>query len=116
MTSLPDAPLPDNNPKTVFGVSKSPLHLIPPPALLALADVFGLGARKYGAYNWRTKKVSASVYQAAALRHLLAWWDGEDLDAESRRTHLAHAMACCAILIDAEAHDALNDDRPPSEK
>jgi hypothetical protein len=108
--------LPDTNPKTAYGVQKAPLHLIPPPALLALAGVMGLGAKKYGAYNWREHTVSASVYQAAAMRHLLAWWDGESVDPESGQSHLAHAMACLAIVLDAEAHGKLNDDRPGSAK
>lgn len=104
--------LPDDNPKTAFGVQKAPMHLIPPPAMLAVAEVFGLGAKKYGAYNWREKTVSSSVYQAAALRHLMAWWDGENIDPESNQSHLAHAMACLAIILDAEKHQKLNDDRP----
>lgn len=104
--------LPDTNPKTAFGVQKPPMHLVPPPALLALADVMGLGAKKYGPYNWREHTVSSSVYQAAALRHLMAWWDGQDADPESGQSHLAHAMACMAIVIDARTHGRLNDDRP----
>jgi hypothetical protein len=107
-----DAGYPDDNPKTVHGVAKCPLHLIPPPALLAEAEVFGLGAKKYGAYNWREHRVSASVYQAAALRHLMAWWDGESTDPESGQSHLAHARACLGIVLDAEKHGRLNDDRP----
>jgi hypothetical protein len=103
---------PDDNPKTAFGAQKTPLHLIPPPALLAEAEVFGLGAKKYGAYNWRQHTVSASVYQAAALRHMLAWWEGEDVDPESGQSHLAHARACMGIVLDAAAYGKLNDDRP----
>lgn len=103
---------PDDNPKTAHGAQKCPLHLIPPPALTAEAEVFGLGAKKYGAYNWRKHRVSASVYQAAALRHLMAWWEGESTDPESGQSHLAHARACLAIVLDAEKHGKLNDDRP----
>lgn len=110
---IPTKPdLPDTNPKTAYGVQKTPLHLVPPPALLALADVMGLGAKKYGPYNWREHAVSASVYQAAAMRHLLAWWSGESVDPESGQSHLAHAMACLAIVLDAQAVGKLNDDRP----
>ncbi len=107
-----DDELPDDNPKTKFGVRKTPMHLVPPPALSAMAEVFGLGAAKYGPYNWREHTVSSSVYQAAALRHLMAWWDGENTDPESGQSHLAHAMACLAIVIDAEKYQKLNDDRP----
>jgi len=103
---------PDSNPKTAFGIQKTPLHLVPPPALIAEAEVFGLGARKYGPYNWREHSVSSSIYQAAALRHLMAWWEGQDIDPESGQSHLAHARACLGILLDAAAHGRLNDDRP----
>jgi hypothetical protein len=112
--SVPSGPpgYPDGNPKTVHGVRKTPMHLIPPPALEAEAWVFGLGAEKYGPYNWREHKVSASVYQAAALRHLMAWWERQDTDPESGQSHLAHARACLGIVLDAEKHGKLNDDRP----
>lgn len=105
---------PDNNPKTGAGLKKPPMHLIPNPALLHLAVVMGLGAKKYGAYNWREKTVSSSVYVRAALTHIQQWFDGESIDPESGASHLAHAMACCAILLDAMAVRNLNDDRPPS--
>jgi hypothetical protein len=103
---------PDDNPKTIYGVKKTPLHLIPPPAKVALARAMECGAKKYGPFNWREKRVSCSVYKAAAERHLDAFWDGEDLDPESKAHHLGHAMACCAIILDALASGMLNDDRP----
>jgi hypothetical protein len=110
--STDPASLPDTNPKTKFGVQKTPLHLVPPVALIAEAGVFGLGAVKYGPYNWREHSVSASVYYAAAMRHLLAWWSGEHVDPESGESHLAHARACLAIVLDAAAVGKLIDDRP----
>lgn len=106
------AAYPDDNPKTVHGVKKPPLNLIPPVAKTELAGAMALGAEKYGPFNWREKRVSASIYKAAAERHLDAFWDGEDYDPESHMHHLGHAMACCAILLDAHYNDMLNDDRP----
>lgn len=100
------------NPKDKIGRTKPPLHLIPAPAMVQEAVVFGLGAEKYGPYNWRQHSVSASVYVAAALRHLMQWNDGEDIDTESGASHLAHARACLGILLDAECQDKLVDDRP----
>lgn len=105
--------LPDDNPKSELGAQKSPLHLIPPPALMEMGWAMQNGADKYGAYNWRGNTVSASVYQAAAMRHLLAFYQGQDIDPSSGAHHLAHAMACCAIVLDAINHGNLNDDRPP---
>lgn len=106
------AELPDNNPKSAYGVKKPPLHLVPPSAKVELAAAMGDGARKYGPFNWRENSVAASVYKAAAERHLDAFWDGEDIDPASGAHHLGHAMACCAILLDALATGNLVDDRP----
>jgi hypothetical protein len=105
-------PYPDDNPKTKFGVRKPQLHAIPASSLLLLGQVMQLGEAKYGLTNWRHKTVSSSVYYDAAMRHLLSWLDGENADPESGVSHLAHVMACCAILLDAETVGNLNDDRP----
>lgn len=103
---------PDNNPKTVLGIKKVPLHLVPPVAKIALAEAFADGATKYGPYNWRDNAVSASIYYAAAMRHMDAWWDGEENSKDANVPHLAHAMACLAIVLDAMSIGQLNDDRP----
>lgn len=103
---------PDNNPKTAVGVTKAPLHLVPPAGVIAMAEAFKDGAAKYGPFNWRDKTVSSSVYYDAALRHLVAWWDGENHAPDSGVHHLGHAMACLAIVLDAGSIDRLNDNRP----
>lgn len=107
---------PDDNPKTVIGLTKPPLHAIPPVALLHLGGAMSDGERKYGLMNWREKTVSSSVYYDAALRHLLAWWDGENKASDSGIHHLGHVMACCAILLDAASTGKLNDNRPTPGK
>lgn len=109
---MSSSPYPDNNPKSAFGIAKDPLHLIPPEALIRESYAFKQGAAKYGAYNWRGNSVAASVYYAAALRHLFQWWEGQDIDPESGAHHLGHARACLAILLDAAKWDKLVDDRP----
>ena len=101
------------NPKDRIGDTKPPLHLIPPTAEILEAVVMGLGARKYGPYNWRSAHVRATVYIAAAKRHLAQWLDGQDDDSESGVSHLAHARACLGILLDAQSLHCLIDDRPP---
>lgn len=107
---------PDDNPKTVVGVTKAPLHLVPPVSIAHEAMAFADGAKKYGPYNWRDRRVSASVYVPAAIRHITSWWDGEDLAADSLVNHLAHAKACLSILLDAAENGMLNDDRPTPGK
>jgi len=104
----------DTNPKTKFGALKPNLALIPSTALVEEAVVFGLGAKKYGPYNWREKTVSTMTYLAAGLRHLHLFLDGENIDPESGALHLSHARACMAIVIDAKAVGNLIDDRPPA--
>lgn len=105
---------PDSNPKTVHGMKKCPLRLVPTVALRAEAWVMLHGADKYGPWNWRSDGISASTYYEAALRHLTAFWDGQDIDPESGHPHLAHARACLGILLDAMAAGKFNDDRPPA--
>jgi hypothetical protein len=104
-------PADDMNPKDKLGAAKPQMHLIPVGAMAAVARVMELGAKKYGPYNWRSKKVRKLVYAAAALRHLFAWIGGETLDPESGQSHLAHVAACMLIVLDAEQHGMAADDR-----
>jgi hypothetical protein len=106
------AAYPDDNPKTAIGITKPSISAIPPVAILKLGEAMTDGKRKYGLCNWREKTVSASIYYDAAFRHLASWYDGEDLASDSLVDHLAHTMACCAILIDAIMLGQINDDRP----
>lgn len=103
---------PDNNPKTVVGLTKPSISKIPPAALIHCALAMMNGAKKYGAFNWREKKVTSSIYIDAKLRHILAYMDGEDLAADSGVHHLGHDMACSAIVLDALETGNLIDDRP----
>lgn len=103
---------PDNNPKTLVGATKVPLHLVPPSATHYLALALEDGGKKYGPYNWRDIPISVSTYKAAAMRHLDAFWDGEELASDSKVHHLAHAMACMALMLDAMTVGTLVDDRP----
>ena len=100
------------NPKDIIGETKPDLSLIPPVALVHAARAMMGGARKYGRYNWREHSVQAHVYVAACKRHLLAWYNGEQSASDSGEHHLGHALACLAILLDAEHNGCLNDDRP----
>jgi hypothetical protein len=102
------------NPKDAFGLKKTPLRLLPWTALCYLAKVMGVGAAKYNPWNWRTDKPRATVYYEAALRHLFAAIDGQDLDEETGLPHTAHVMANMAILIDAQETGSLIDDREKS--
>lgn len=102
----------DTNPKDLVGQTKLQTWLVPPSAKIALAEALTDGANKYGPFNWREKGVRATVYIAAAERHVMSYLDGEDLAEDSGVHHLAHAMACFAILLDAIAQGNIVDDRP----
>ena len=101
----------DTNPKDRLGVKKVPLCLVPMVSLIQMAMAFAEGARKYGAFNWRRKKVKRSVYIEAILRHAIALNAGEDIDPDSGLPHEAKLMACGAIMLDAKEAGCLIDDR-----
>lgn len=102
----------DANPKTQYGLAKPSLSKVPPLALLAIGQVMTVGADKYGPMNWRKDPVSSSTYYDAAMRHLMAWWDGQNNDPETGLPHLAHVAANMCILLDAFSGPWLLDDRP----
>jgi len=103
--------LKQTNPKDACGSDKMPVHLFPTTAKywgsLALLE----GMLKYGRSNFRGAGVRASIYYDALNRHLDKWFEGQDIDEDSGLPHLAHAIACIAILIEATVAKNLNDDR-----
>lgn len=88
------------------GVKAQRYDLLPKAALDAIAEVFGYGADKYEPHNWR-KGYEWSKNYAALMRHLTAFWDGEDTDPESGKPHLAHAgFHVMALLTHLSEHGA----------
>ncbi len=72
--------------------------LIPPSELAKLADVLTYGANKYGDNNWQKLEKGKDRYYAALMRHLELWRSGEEIDKESGRNHLSHAL-CNAMFL-----------------
>ena len=110
---------PDNNPKTQFGLAKCPVHLVPPALIRGAAEAWKNGADKYGPFNWREKMISATVYYAAAIRHLTDWYDRVDADdcaPDSGVHHVKHAVACLGMILDVMESPMFNDNRPPGVK
>lgn len=91
--------------------------LLPPLALLEIAKVLGHGAKKYEDFNW-TKTPSLRRYYAAALRHLLDWATGNNIDEESGQPVLAHAACDILFLLELQLRDktADKDDRYKLDK
>lgn len=80
-------------------VGKSRVDLIPSKPLIGVGNVLGYGARKYKPNNWRLGlKWSETI--GSAMRHLLAFMDGEDFDAENNLPHIDEAL--CQILFQSE--------------
>lgn len=117
--NLPKPPLgnaktDEPNPKDLLGIKKPPnLSVIPSSALIHTGRAMQNGAEKYGPFNWREHPVRSGIYVDAAVRHLAAWQDGEEDAEDSGVHHLGHAMACLAILLDAQEVGNLIDERSP---
>jgi len=90
---------------------KTPLHLLPHIALEGIASIFGFGQKKYSEYNWSLGFKHSRLY-SACLRHLFAYWKGEDNDPESGKSHLYHAGCCIMMLIEHHDLQLGEDDRP----
>jgi hypothetical protein len=73
------------------------------------------GECKYWRHNYRAVKVLAMVYIEAHDRHVSAWVEGQEIDPASGLSHLVKAMACLAIVRDAQLYGSLIDDRPPAQ-
>ena len=108
---LPSSDQKPSNPKDAIGSDKLPLHLWPTTATAMGCVGMMEGLSKYGRNNFREHGVRASVYVAACKRHLDAWFEGEDCAPDSGVPHLANALSCLAIIVDAKASGKLNDDR-----
>lgn len=104
----------ETNPKDAVGIKKAPLSTVPSGVLMELGVAMLEGARKYGRHNFRISGVRASVYYDAAMRHLMAWWEGEDTDPDSGISHVTKAIATLVVLRDAMGNHKLTDDRPPA--
>lgn len=89
---------------------KTRLELLPTAPLSMIAEVLDFGTKKYAAHNWR-KGFDQSRLIGAALRHIMAYNEGEDLDPESGLSHMAHAGCCVLFLLEQIARNTGKDDR-----
>jgi len=94
-----------------FDTQKLRFDLISTTALYELARIYSYGAIKYEDRNMEKGMRWSRVF-GALQRHSWAFWHGEDLDDESKLYHMAHAMWCCATLLDYLENHREYDDRP----
>lgn len=104
------------NPKDAVGAEKLPLHLWPSEATAMGCLGMLEGALKYGRNNFVASDIAATTYVAAAKRHLDAWQSGEEDAPDTGTPHLANALATIAIVVKAQAHGTLVDDRDHSPR
>lgn len=71
--------------------------LLPWDELEDIVKVLTHGATEYGEYNWQKLDNAKARYHAAAMRHIVAWTQGKQLDDKSGLSHLAHAG--CNLLF-----------------
>lgn len=101
------------NPKDVVGIRKAPMSVLPMGPIAEAGLGLLEGGCKYGRHNYRGAGVRASVYYDAAMRHLIAFWEGEDIDPDSGLPHVTKAMCSLLVLRDAQMQGMCEDDRPP---
>lgn len=107
------------NPKDREGILKIALSYVPIRVVAETALGMMEGGFKYGRANYRVSTVIASVYYDATMRHLAAWWEGEDIDKESKcgLHHVSKAIASLTVLRDAMLREnGVVDDRPPASE
>jgi hypothetical protein len=81
---------------------KPQLYLLPPKSINEVGKVLTFGAEKYDPHNWRKVENLQNRYSSAALRHIFAHIEGEDVDEETGLSHLAHAICCLMFKLEDE--------------
>ena len=91
------------------GAKLQRFSLIPPEFLWALAQHYGVGAKKYDANNW-LRGYKWSLSYDALQRHLHQWLQGETHDQETGSHHLICAAWHCVALFIFERRKLGTDD------
>jgi len=94
------------------GEKLAAMGAVDPMALWKVAEVAGFGEKKYARYNF-AKGYKWSLSYDAMQRHLMAFWNGENLDPESGLPHLAHAGWHCLALLTFSMRKLGTDNRFP---
>lgn len=94
-----------------FDLGKLRWGLLPFDALTGIIKVLEFGATKYGDRNWEEGMDWDRPFNAT-IRHLTAWYEGENDDEETGHSHLWHAGCCILFLIAYELRGVGHDNRP----
>ena len=118
ITELPKGEVRITDPNTggEKGTKPARFGLIPSEALWQLAELYGKGSNKYSDHNWR-KGYKWSLSYDALMRHANLFWQGEEIDDETKCPHMASvAFHAFALMTFCKEHPELDDrflvDRP----
>ena len=83
-------------------------------ALEQVVDVMEMGAKKYGEENW---KHCTSIPRCvnALFRHLVAYVNGEMVDQESGKSHMAHVICNAMFILHKENEQKKHTNAPERE-
>jgi hypothetical protein len=95
-----------------YNAEKPPMHLLPWDALMALAEHYGVGAKKYPERNWELGLKWNEGCAASLARHLAAWSSGEDVDPENGSYHDLAILWNAIALVTFRLRETGEDDRP----
>ena len=90
-----------------FDGDKLQYGLVPPLALKSMVEILTYGAQKYEPNNWKLVPDAKRRYFDAAMRHMWLWLEGEQIDPETGKNHLAHALCNIAILYEHDVKYSL---------
>lgn len=94
-----------------YDENKPPLAWLPPEGIRAVARVQAYGHKKYGQFSNFRKGLEVSRNASCAMRHILAFMDGEDFDIESNESHIAHAATRLMFILQNIKDGVAIDDR-----
>jgi len=81
-----------------YNQGKMAWELIDFESLEPMVEVLMFGAEKYAPNNWK-KGQPTSELLGSAMRHIVAYQAGEDIDPDSGKPHLGHIMCNMMFLV-----------------
>lgn len=79
--------------------------------LKGMCETMTYGAKKYSEYNY-IKPADSQQHVDSLMRHLLSWFNGEDIDPGSMINHLHHVSFNALRLATEMENGTLKDNRP----
>lgn len=98
-----------------YNTGKTQTRELDPKFLLGIGEVLTKSRDKYPEMNWSQPTKFSTPYESA-MRHLMAFWSGEDVDAESGKHHLLHVATNIMFLYFHHRNNPQMDDRKFKDK